>query len=64
MDILFLLVIVAVAIGLYLAFDNKQLRKDYTDLIIERDDLRIRLDKAEANDGRNSKGQYTGKKKK
>lgn len=60
MDILFLLVIVAVAIGLYLAFDNKQLRKDYIDLIIERDELRIKLKKALKNDKRDPKtGKYT-----
>lgn len=63
MDILFLLVIVAVAIGLYLAFDNRQLRKDYAELINERDELRTKLKKAQANDGRNAKGQYSGKKK-
>lgn len=63
MDILFMLVIVVVALGLYLAFDNKKLRKDYTDLINERDELRVKLNKAQANDGRNAKGQYSGKKK-
>lgn len=59
MDILFLLVIVAVAIGLYLAFDNKQLRKDYTDLINERDELRKELKKALKNDKRGKDGRYT-----
>lgn len=63
MDILFLLVIVAVAIGLYLAFDNKQLRKDYTDLINERDKLRLDLKKAQKNDNKNAKGRYTKAKK-
>ena len=36
---------------------------DFTKLIIERDDLRHRLDKADNNDGRDPKtGRYTGKK--
>jgi len=36
---------------------------DFTKLIIERDDLRQRLDRAAENDGRDPKtGRYTGKK--
>jgi len=35
---------------------------DFTKLIIERDDLRQRLDKADNNDNRGPDGRYTGKK--
>jgi len=60
MDILFLLLVVTVSIGLYLAFDNKQLRKDYVELINERNQLRRDLKLALKNDKRNPKtGRYT-----
>jgi len=60
MDILFLLLVVTVSIGLYLVLDNKQLRKDYAELIRERDQLRRDLKLALRNDKRNPKtGRYT-----
>lgn len=57
MDILFMLLVVVCAIGLYLCFDNRQLRKDYITIINERDNLRKRLLKAEKNDYK-VKGKY------
>jgi len=59
MDLLFLLLVVTVCIGLYLCLDNKQLRKDYAELIRERDQLRRDLKLALRNDKRNKKtGRY------
>lgn len=64
MDILFLLLVVVCLIGLYLCFDNRQLRKGaevqeemLADLLTERDQLRAKLKKAEKNDYK-VKGKY------
>jgi len=60
MDFLFLLLVIVCVLGLYLALDNRQLKRDYADLIKDRDQLRRDLKLALKNDKRNPKtGRYT-----
>lgn len=57
MDVLFCILTLVCLLGIYLALENKKLKKDmeslersYADTIIERDTLRVRVEKAERND--------------
>lgn len=64
MDILFLLLVAVSLIGIFVIFDNRSLRREkdnlentISDLLIERDGLRVKLKKALKNDYR-IKGKY------